>query len=90
MAPTGHERIDKWWGDLSYPVFLCHRQVAYMLTFLLPTRSLGFALMLATLPASALVAYVACQCQDAIIEPARNAIRAAVFLEPHTRHQAIA
>lgn len=90
MAPAGHERIDKWWGDLSYPVFLCHWQVAYTLTFLLPSRSLGFGLMLATLPASALVAYVTCQCQDAIIEPIRNAIRAKVSLAPRTRHQAVA
>jgi peptidoglycan/LPS O-acetylase OafA/YrhL len=50
-----------------------------------------FDLMLATLPASALVAYVACRCQDAIIEPIRNGIRAAaVFAGPHSSHQAVA
>jgi peptidoglycan/LPS O-acetylase OafA/YrhL len=90
MAPTGYEKMDKWWGDLSYPIFLCHWQVAYTLTFLLPIRSLGFELMLATLPASALVGYVACRCQDAIIEPIRNGIRAAVFSNPRERHQAVA
>jgi peptidoglycan/LPS O-acetylase OafA/YrhL len=90
MAPTGHERIDKWWGDLSYPVFLCHWQVAYTLTFLLPTRSPGFELMLATLPTSTLVAYVACQFQDAIIEPIRNAVRASAFSAPRAKHQAVA
>jgi peptidoglycan/LPS O-acetylase OafA/YrhL len=90
MTPTRQGRIDKWWGDLSYPVFLCHWQVAYTLTFLLPIRSPGFELMLATLPASALVAYFACRCQDAIIEPIRNAIRASAFSEPRVKHQAVA
>lgn len=82
MAPTGYERIDKWWGDLSYPVFLCHWQVGYVLTFVLPYRSLGFGLMFATLAASTLVAYLACRGQDALIEPVRKAIRARALLGP--------
>lgn len=39
---------------------------------------------------SALVAHVACRCQDAIIEPIRNGIRAAVSSIPPARHQAVA
>jgi peptidoglycan/LPS O-acetylase OafA/YrhL len=82
MALTGYERIDKWWGDLSYPIFLCHWQVAYALTFVLPYRSLGFELMFATLAASTLVAYLACRGQDALIEPVRKGIRARALLGP--------
>lgn len=89
MVPAGHARIDKWWGDLSYPVFLCHWQVGYALTFLLPYRSLGFGLMFAALAASTLVAYLACRGQDAIIEPFRKRIRAKVFSPARPRHPVI-
>jgi peptidoglycan/LPS O-acetylase OafA/YrhL len=89
MAPTGHGRMDKWWGDLSYPIFLCHWQVGYMLTFLLPSRSLGFQLVLATLPASMLVSYFACRYQDAIVEPIRDAIRTTAFSEPRARSRTV-
>jgi peptidoglycan/LPS O-acetylase OafA/YrhL len=90
MAPTGHEIIDKWWGDLSYPVFLCHWQVGYMLTLLLPFPSRGFGLMLATLAASTGVAYLACQGQNAIIEPIRKRVRSKVFSAPSGRHAVVA
>jgi peptidoglycan/LPS O-acetylase OafA/YrhL len=82
MAPIPYEAMDEWWGDLSYPVFLCHWQVGYALTFVLPYRSLGFELMFSTLAASTLVAYLACRGQDALIEPVRTAIRASAILGP--------
>lgn len=90
MAPIAHRRIDKWWGDLSYPVFLCHWQVAFGLTFLLPYRSPGFGLMFATLAASTVVAYLACRAQDAIIEPIRKSIRAKVLIGARAGHAVVA
>lgn len=90
MAPTGYETIDKRWGDLSYPVFLCHWQVGYALTFVMPYRSLGFELMFATLAASTLVAYLACRGQDVIIEPVRKGIRARALQGPSVGQPVVA
>lgn len=86
MVPLRRPGTDKWWGDLSYPMFLGHWQVGYVLTLLLPFQApRGFGLMLATLAASAFVAYFACRVQDAIIEPIRNRLRAKVLSAPAQR-----
>ena len=76
MTPTPYRAIDKWIGDLSYPVFLCHWQVGYVLSVLFfPTRSVGLGLMFAALVGSVAVAYVVTRCQDMIVEPLRSRIR---------------
>jgi peptidoglycan/LPS O-acetylase OafA/YrhL len=68
--------LDKAVGDLSYPVFLGHWLVGYVIAALFfPDLSLGLGLMAATLVGSTAVAYVACRLQDVLIEPVRSTIR---------------
>jgi peptidoglycan/LPS O-acetylase OafA/YrhL len=63
-------------GDLSYPVFLGHWLVGYVIAALFfPDMSLGLGLMAATLLGSTIFAYAACRFQDALIEPLRATIR---------------
>jgi peptidoglycan/LPS O-acetylase OafA/YrhL len=91
IAPTSNLKADKWIGDLSYPVFLCHWQVGYVLAVLfLPNPSLGLGLMSATLLTSVGVAYVTCRLQIAIFEPLRTRIRSRVFSTVHTRESVLA
>jgi peptidoglycan/LPS O-acetylase OafA/YrhL len=69
-------RTDKLFGDLSYPIFLCHWLVGYVLAMLLfHGQSRGLGLMLATLVGSTVVAYMVCLLQDALIEPLRSRVR---------------
>ena len=66
-------------GDLSYPVFLDHWLVGYVLTItLFPGQSRGILLMVATLVVATTVAYALCQLQDVAIEPLRGRVRALV------------
>jgi peptidoglycan/LPS O-acetylase OafA/YrhL len=72
-----HLRLDKVVGDLSYPVFLGHWLVGYVIAaFFFPDLSLGLGLMAATLVGSTALAYVACRFQDMLVEPLRSIIRA--------------
>jgi peptidoglycan/LPS O-acetylase OafA/YrhL len=84
MTRTPFLRLDKLFGDLSYPVFLCHWLVGYVLAMLVfPGQLRGIGLMVATLVASTGVAYIICQLQDAIVEPLRFRIRT----DAETNHQ---
>jgi peptidoglycan/LPS O-acetylase OafA/YrhL len=77
MAPVPFPRLDKLAGDWSYPVFLSHWIVAFLLMLLLvPDRSRGVGLMFATLAGSSCVAYFICHFQDTMVEPLRRHIRA--------------
>jgi peptidoglycan/LPS O-acetylase OafA/YrhL len=76
MTQLPYRRLDKAVGDLSYPVFLGHWLVGYVIAALFfPDLSLGLGLMAATLVGSTAVAYVACRLQDVLIEPVRSTIR---------------
>jgi peptidoglycan/LPS O-acetylase OafA/YrhL len=71
--------IDKFFGDLSYPIFLCHWLVGYVLTMLFfpgEFRSLGQTF--ATLIGATAVAYLVCLLQDRLIEPLRARVRSDV------------
>jgi peptidoglycan/LPS O-acetylase OafA/YrhL len=69
-------RGDKVLGDLSYPLFLCHWLVGYVVSLMLFSgQSRGIALMVATLAVSLGVAYGLSRVQDMLIEPLRSAIR---------------
>lgn len=70
-------RFDKLTGDLSYPVFLCHWLVGYVIavTFF-PGQWRSIPLMIATLVLSTVVAYFVCELQNAVIEPLRSRTRA--------------
>jgi peptidoglycan/LPS O-acetylase OafA/YrhL len=77
MTQSPYRRLDKVVGDLSYPVFLGHWLVGYVIAALFfPDLSLGLGLMAATLLGSTAVAYVAWRLQDILIEPVRSTIRA--------------
>jgi peptidoglycan/LPS O-acetylase OafA/YrhL len=76
MTRAPSPRLDKLLGDLSYPVFLCHWLVGYVLALLFfPGQLRGIGLMIATLVASTGVAYIVCRLQDAMVEPLRLRIR---------------
>ena len=76
MPQTPLPRLDKFLGDLSYPMFLCHWLVGYVLAMLFfPQQWRGLDITAATFVASAGVAYVACRVQDKMIEPWRARIR---------------
>jgi peptidoglycan/LPS O-acetylase OafA/YrhL len=76
MTHSPYRKFDKVFGDLSYPVFLGHWLVGYVIAVLLfPDLSLGLGLMTATLLGSTIFAYGACRFQDALIEPLRATIR---------------
>src|SRR5262249_47308449 len=77
LRSTPAQSIDKLLGDLSYPIFLCHWLVAYVLAMLFfHGQSRGFGLMFATLAGATAVAYLVCRLQDRLIEPLRSRVRA--------------
>ena len=77
MRQVAFSRLDKLCGDLSYPMFLCHWLVGYVIASLFfANQSRGISLMVATLLVSSAVAYCVCRSQDAIVEPWRRRIRA--------------
>jgi peptidoglycan/LPS O-acetylase OafA/YrhL len=68
--------IDKFFGDLSYPIFLCHWLVGYLLTIVFfPGQSRGIGQMLLTLVCATAVAYIVCKLQDQLVEPVRAQLR---------------
>jgi peptidoglycan/LPS O-acetylase OafA/YrhL len=76
LAQGSPSRVDKRLGDLSYPIFLCHWQVGYVVAVIFfPGEWRGLGLMAATLIASPAVAYVVCWFQDLLIEPIRSVLR---------------
>jgi peptidoglycan/LPS O-acetylase OafA/YrhL len=80
------QSFDRVFGDLSYPVFLCHWLVGYAIALaFFPGQWRGIPLMVVTLIVSTAVAYVMCRIHDAAIEPLRARVRAsgASVKEPH-------
>jgi len=76
LRPQPSGKIDSLLGDLSYPIFLCHWLVGYIIALVLfPGEWRGIGLMLATIVCSTGVAYVICLAQDALLEPLRSRIR---------------
>jgi peptidoglycan/LPS O-acetylase OafA/YrhL len=75
ITPERGAPLDKLLGNLSYPVFLSHWLVAYLLYItLIGGEPRGIVLMLATLAGATVAAYALCSFQS-LIEPLRNRIR---------------
>jgi peptidoglycan/LPS O-acetylase OafA/YrhL len=75
MTAKSSARLDKLLGDLSYPVFLSHWLVAYLLYMtLFGDERRGISLMFATLVGATVAAFALCSVQS-LIEPLRSRVR---------------
>jgi hypothetical protein len=67
--------VDKFFGDLAYPVFLSHWLVGFLVWFICGVESRGIVILALTTVGSLCFAYVAVRICDYAIEPIRNRIR---------------
>jgi peptidoglycan/LPS O-acetylase OafA/YrhL len=76
MKPIRIPRIDKRMADLSYPVFLRHWLVGYLVALVFfPGERRGISLAIFTLMAATGFSWLLCKLQNSLVEPLRSRIR---------------
>jgi peptidoglycan/LPS O-acetylase OafA/YrhL len=67
--------LDQWLGDLTYPIFLSHWLVAFVVATVTARSTKDWVLLLETLPALLLVSAILAWLNRIYIEPWRRAVR---------------